>query len=99
MTGRPHDQASATDKAPPRSSSGTAGESVGTTADVAQAIHKPDAKRVGSHCRVDCSCGWRGPTVPMFAHGHEPWAAHLRDYLVNDPGVQAAARLRVLGGT
>lgn len=39
--------------------------------------HKPDAKRVGSHCRVDCTCGWKGPQVSMFGHGHQPWAEHF----------------------
>ena len=28
--------------------------------------HRPDTRRVGSRCRVDCSCGWRGPLVSTF---------------------------------
>ena len=41
--------------------------------------HKPDPKRVGSHCRVDCSCGWKGPKVPMFGQGHKPWVEHFKE--------------------
>lgn len=40
--------------------------------------HKPDPKRVGSHCRVDCFCGWKGPKVPMFGQGHKPWTEHFK---------------------
>lgn len=40
--------------------------------------HKPDPKRVGSHCRVDCSCGWQGPRVPLFGQGTEPWTEHFK---------------------
>jgi hypothetical protein len=40
--------------------------------------HKPDPKRINSHCRVDCSCGWKGPQVPMFGHGHQPWVEHFK---------------------
>ena len=39
--------------------------------------HRPDPKRTGSHWRVDCSCGWKGPQVSLPGHGHQPWAAHF----------------------
>ena len=43
--------------------------------------HKPEPKRVGSHVRVDCSCGWRGPVVALFGHGHAPWAEHYKTFI------------------
>lgn len=39
--------------------------------------HRPDPKRAGARCRVDCSCGWRGPSVAMFGEGQAPWSAHF----------------------
>lgn len=40
--------------------------------------HRPVPVRVQAHCRVDCSCGWRGPKVPMFGQGHLPWVEHFK---------------------
>ena len=39
--------------------------------------HRPDARREQSRCRVNCSCGWRGPLVPTFGEGHKPWSEHF----------------------
>ena len=41
--------------------------------------HKPEPLRVQSRCRVDCSCGWRGPVVSMFGEGHAPWVEHFKE--------------------
>lgn len=39
--------------------------------------HRPAPLRVGASCRVDCTCGWRGPTVPLYGDGQQPWIEHF----------------------
>lgn len=39
--------------------------------------HRPDPVRTQSRCRVNCSCGWRGPLVSMFGEGHIAWVEHF----------------------
>jgi hypothetical protein len=46
--------------------------------EMAQAsLHRPDPKQVSGRWRVDCSCGWRGPVVPLPGHGTAPWTEHF----------------------
>ena len=41
--------------------------------------HRPEPLRAQSRCRVDCTCGWRGPLVAMFGEGVPPWMEHLKE--------------------
>lgn len=41
--------------------------------------HRPVTIRTQSRCRVDCSCGWRGPLVSMFGEGYKPWGDHFNE--------------------
>lgn len=41
--------------------------------------HRPDPRQVSGRWRVDCSCGWRGPVVPLPGHGTAPWAEHFAE--------------------
>lgn len=40
--------------------------------------HKPNPRQTQGRWRVDCSCGWKGPSVALPGQGHEPWAEHFR---------------------
>lgn len=42
--------------------------------------HRPDPHRVSSRCRIDCTCGWRGPLVSTYGEAHQPWAAHFYEH-------------------
>ena len=44
-----------------------------------QREHKPNPIRTQARCRVDCSCGWRGPLVSLPGHGYLPWERHFNE--------------------